>query len=132
MQLCVLRAGTFACPAGFTAQGAAGSWYTGATAAGASCTCGRCGVASGQSCANVTMAVAYGVCTAQPTSSSFVGSFKGDGFSPTVTNSDPNGWLISELFPSLSGTPTAGVCVPAQAIPSGGYTPTGAQTLCCR
>jgi len=134
-KICVLAAGTQPCPAGFTAMGASGSWATGATAAGAACTCGGCGVASGESCAGTLMTVGYGVCAnPTPTGVSLAGQFKGDGTSPPVVPNASNtlgGWLASELFPSLAGTPTPGVCAMPRAIPSGGYTPTGSQTVCC-
>ncbi len=66
--------------------------------------------------------------------SSLAGQFKGDGTSPPIVPDASNtlgGWLASELFPALTGTPTPGVCAAPKAIPSGGYTPTGPQTVCC-
>jgi len=130
-KICVMSAGTQPCPAGFTAMGASGSWATGATAAGAACICGGCGVASGESCASTSMTVGYGVCHPDPVNpgASLAGQFKGDGTSPPANN--PAGWLAAELFPALTGTPTPGVCDAPNAIPSGGYTPTGPQTVCC-
>ncbi len=136
-KICVLAAGTQPCPAGFTAMGASGSWATGATAAGAACTCRGCGVASGESCAGTLMTVGYGVCTPLmyvPPGSFLAGQFKGDGTSPAVVPDASNtlgGWVASELFPELTGTPTPGVCAAPQAVPSGGYAPTGPQTVCC-
>ena len=137
--ICVMAAGTQPCPAGFTAKGASGSWATGATAAGAACTCRGCGVASGESCAGTLMTVGYGVCTPlmyMPPGSALAGQFKGDGTSPPVNfvpdaNNTLGGWVASELFPALAGTPTPGVCAAPEAIPSGGYAATGPQTLCC-
>jgi hypothetical protein len=134
-KICVMAAGTQPCPAGFTAMGASGSWATGATAAAAACTCGGCGVASGESCAGTLMTVGYGVCTPDPgVAVTLAGQFKGDGTSPPVIPDASNtlgGWAASELFPSLAGTPTPGVCAQPKAVPSGGYTPTGPQTVCC-
>jgi hypothetical protein len=128
-RVCLLASGNQACPAGFTAMGASGTWFTGATASSAACRCGGCGVASGESCDSVMMSVAYGVCTAPP----LAAQFKGDGSSPSVS-SDPTttDWIAAELFPSISGIPTLGVCASSEPIPSGSYTPTGQQTLCCR
>ena len=53
--------------------------------------------------------------------------FKGDGKTPGVTGT----WLASEVFATITGNATAGVCAPSQAVGSGAYTPTGPQTLCC-
>ena len=130
-KICLLATGTQPCPAGFTAMGASGSWATGATAAGAGCTCRGCGIASGESCTGTLMTVGYGVCEPAGAGSGtlLAGQFKGDGTSPAVNN--PSGWVASELFPALAGSPTPGVCGAPQAIPSGGYTPTGPQTVCC-
>jgi hypothetical protein len=90
-------------------------------------------------CAGTLMTVGYGVCTPlmyMPPGSVLAGQFKGDGTSPPVNfvpdaNNTLGGWVASELFPALAGTPTPGVCAAPQAIPSGGYTATGPQTLCC-
>jgi hypothetical protein len=137
-KICILAAGNQSCPTGFTASGGGGSWATGSTSAGAACVCRGCGVSSGESCANTTLTVGYGVCTPlmySPPGSFLAGQFRGDGSSPPVQFPDPNdpigGWLGTELFPALSGNPTAGVCAPSMTTSSGSYTATGTQTLCC-
>jgi len=71
-----------------------------------------------------------------PPGTFLAGQFKGDGTSPVVNFvPDPNnqlgGWLAMELFGALAGSPTPGVCAAPQGVPSGAYTPTGPQTLCC-